>query len=58
MCRIVILLVGMAGRKIGQHARGQDHSRTFRIVHVQAETSSTFSLKQRPRSSEMPSTIS
>jgi hypothetical protein len=46
----------MADRKIGQHARGQDHSRAA-IVHAQAETSSTISLKQRPRSSEMPSTI-
>jgi hypothetical protein len=27
------------------------------IVHDQAETSSTISLKQRPRSSETPSTI-
>jgi hypothetical protein len=27
------------------------------IVHDQVETSSTLSLKQRPRSSEMPSTI-
>jgi hypothetical protein len=31
--------------------------RAARIVHVQAETSSTISLKQRPRSSEKPSTI-
>jgi hypothetical protein len=47
----------MAGRKIGQHANGQDHSRAPGIVHDQAETSSTISLKQRPRSFEMPSTI-
>ena len=47
----------MAGRKNGQHAYGQDHPRATRIVHDQAETASTISLKQRPRSSEMPSTI-
>ncbi|MBE7418007.1 MAG: hypothetical protein HS128_09655 [Ideonella sp.] len=53
----MILLVGMAGRKTGQHANGQDHSLAAAIVHAQAETSSTISLKRRPRSSEMPSTI-
>jgi hypothetical protein len=47
----------MAGRKIAQHANGQDHSRATAIVHDHAETSSTISLKRRPRSSEMPSTI-
>jgi hypothetical protein len=38
----VILVVGMAGRKIGQHAAGQDHPH--------APRSSTITLKRRPRS--------
>jgi len=54
---MVILGVGMVGRKTGQHAYGQDHSRVPLVVHVQTETSSTISLKWRPRSSETPSTI-
>ena len=48
--RIVILVVGMAGRKTGQHAYGQDHPRAAAIVHDQTETPSTISLKQRLRS--------